>query len=186
MKCARGFPDDCLGGNCNGIQNNDLQEDEHDERYDNDDSRENDEKSNEEATNKGTRVRRHKADFALKDQQSTGRKRAAKAYPLYRNESCEWRGKSNCGGGKFPIQGCSDGLQQCRHHGPDYDTLNNEEGNVHRICYNCHNRWHAANDATKNETYLKLYGHEVKDLGKTHRKSKIISREELSKLLEIE
>lgn len=50
------------------------------------------------------------------------------------------------GGGEFPIQGCSDGVQLNRHHGPDKNTLNNEPGNVHRICAHCHNRWHAKND----------------------------------------
>jgi hypothetical protein len=24
--------------------------------------------------------------------------------------------------------------------------MNNDEGNVHRICSHCHNKWHAAND----------------------------------------
>lgn len=42
--------------------------------------------------------------------------------------------------------GCLDGKQQARHHGPDKNTLNNDTGNVHRICHQCHNRWHARND----------------------------------------
>lgn len=88
-----------------------------------------------------------KRDATLKDQQSTGRKRAARLYPLDSNAACEWQGKSNCGGGKSPILGCSLGKQQARHHGPDKSTSNNEEGNVHRICHACHNRWHAANNA---------------------------------------
>lgn len=41
--------------------------------------------------------------------------------------------------------GC-DNLQQCRHHGPDKNTLNNDPGNVHRICHWHHNNWHALND----------------------------------------
>lgn len=85
-------------------------------------------------------------DSKLKDQQSTGRKRAAKMYPLDSNAECEWRGKKHCGGGSSPITGCFDGMQQARHHGPDKNTLNNERGNVHRICHNCHNRWHSKND----------------------------------------
>lgn len=90
--------------------------------------------------------RTYKDDSALKDQQSTGRKRAARMYPLDETVSCEWAGKKNCGGGKFPIVGCLGNLQQARHHGPDKNTLNNEGGNVHRICHSCHNRWHTLND----------------------------------------
>lgn len=95
---------------------------------------------------KPQKVRSQKRDAALKDQQSTGRKRAARAYPLHRDQPCEWRNKVGQGGGNFPIKGCDNGLQQSRHHGPDKNTLNNEDGNVHRICHTCHNRWHAAND----------------------------------------
>lgn len=54
--------------------------------------------------------------------------------------------QKNCGGGQFPIVGCLNGIQQARHHGPDKNTLNNERGNVHRICHTCHNRWHTLND----------------------------------------
>lgn len=82
----------------------------------------------------------------LRDQQSTGRKRAAALYPLSETESCEWKGLRFAGGGKYPIVGCRNGTQQARHHGPDKNTLNNDEGNVHRICHTCHNRWHAKND----------------------------------------
>jgi hypothetical protein len=88
----------------------------------------------------------YKDDSALRDQQSTGRKRAAKAYPLDPEADCEWRMRKNCGGGQFPIVGCMKGKQQARHHGPDKNTLNNERGNVHRICHQCHNRWHTLND----------------------------------------
>jgi hypothetical protein len=91
-------------------------------------------------------VTTYKDDSVLRDQQSTGRKRAAEMYPLYETEYCEWRAKKLCGGGEHPITGCLDGLQQARHHGPDKNTLNNDEGNVHRICHNCHNRWHTLND----------------------------------------
>lgn len=80
------------------------------------------------------------------DRASTGRKRAALLFPLFPDEPCEWRFLSNCGGGKHPIIGCNNGLQQHRHHGPNKDTLRNEPGNVHRICDNCHNIWHAQNN----------------------------------------
>lgn len=88
----------------------------------------------------------YKDDSALRDQQSTGRKRAAKAYPLNPDAPCEWKMRKNCGGGDSPIVGCVNGTQQARHHGPDKNTLNNEKGNVHRICHTCHNRWHTLND----------------------------------------
>lgn len=90
--------------------------------------------------------RTYKDDTVLRDQQSTGRKRAAKAYPLDETALCEWSMKKNCGGGYRPITGCLAGLQQARHHGPDKNTLNNDKGNVHRICHTCHNRWHTLND----------------------------------------
>jgi hypothetical protein len=86
------------------------------------------------------------SDHNLKDQQSTGRKRAAVDFPLDREAPCEWKMKRNCGGGPKPIVGCINGLQQARHHGPDKNTLNNDVGNVHRICHTCHNRWHTEND----------------------------------------
>lgn len=91
-------------------------------------------------------INTYKSDNALRDQQSTGRKRAAEMYPLDRDAPCEWQNHKNCGGGKHPIVGCIDGKQQARHHGPDKNTLNNDYGNVHRICHQCHNRWHARND----------------------------------------
>ena len=96
--------------------------------------------------------RTYKTDAALKDQQSTGRKRAAQLYPLFRESLCEWAALEKAGGGNHPIRGCAiredstPGLQKHRHHGPDKNTLNNEEGNVHRICTGCHNLWHAQND----------------------------------------
>lgn len=95
-------------------------------------------------------TRSGKRDATLKDQQSTGRKRAARLYPLDRESSCEWKNLANCGGGTQPILGCILGKQEARHHGPDKSTSNNEEGNVHRICHACHNRWHAANNAEYN------------------------------------
>jgi hypothetical protein len=95
---------------------------------------------------KGYEGRTYKRDSTLKDQQSTGRKRAARMYPINPEAPCEWRGLRNAGGGQIAIVGCNDGIQQARHHGPDKNTLNNEEGNVHRICVRCHNRWHTKND----------------------------------------
>jgi hypothetical protein len=93
-----------------------------------------------------TEHRTYKDDSSLRDQQSTGRKRAARWFPLDETALCEWAMKKNCGGGKRPIVGCANNLQQARHHGPDKNTLNNEKGNVHRICHSCHNRWHTLND----------------------------------------
>lgn len=87
-----------------------------------------------------------KEDEDVRDPKSTGRKRAAQLYPLDLEAPCEWRMLRFAGGGKTPIIGCRNGLQRNRHHGPIKNTLRNEAGNVHRICYECHNRWHAAND----------------------------------------
>ena len=101
-------------------------------------------------------TRRNKPDSALKDQQSTGRKRAAKLYPLDRLAKCEWEAASETnpmGGGTVPItMTCTktrngNGLQQQRHHGPSKNTLDNEPDNVHRICNYHHAWWHALNDA---------------------------------------
>lgn len=91
--------------------------------------------------------RTYKREGTLKDQQSTGRKRAAKLYPLNSESPCEWRRLKFAGGGRYSIVGCMDGTQQARHHGPDKNTLNNDTGNVHRICHTCHNRWHTENDS---------------------------------------
>lgn len=107
--------------------------------------------------NAARQPRSTKRDAALKDQQSTGRKRAAKLYPLDREAPCEWANIEKAGGG-ITIRGCETGKQQARHHGPDYNTLNNEPGNVHRICHHCHRKWHEANDPTKDENYMRLYG----------------------------
>lgn len=82
------------------------------------------------------------------DSQSAGRKIAAKLYPLTEDAPCEWRNQSECGGGNFPILGCLEGTQQARHHGPEKNVQNNDQGNVHRICHYCHYRWHAKNDPT--------------------------------------
>lgn len=93
----------------------------------------------------------------IKDPKSTGRKRAARLYPIEIDKPCEWRGFKDCGGGLKPIVGCLEGVQRQRHHGPIKDPRHNEEGNVHRICTKCHRRWHAWNDPIYNEEdYAKL------------------------------
>lgn len=96
----------------------------------------------------------------LKDKSSTGRKRAAELYPIEEGASCEWRLKQNCGGGRVPIIGCFDGVQEHRHHGPVKDTLNNYTGNVHRICNDCHVHWHELNDLVYDEREFRLLPHD--------------------------
>lgn len=95
----------------------------------------------------------------INDPLSTGRKRAARIYPLFKTNPCEWRGKKNCGGGLEPIVGCIKGLQLHRHHGPIKNPLRNEPGNVHRICYHCHTRWHAKNDHIYDEAKYSTLPH---------------------------
>lgn len=99
----------------------------------------------------------------IKDRHSTGRKRAAMLYPLFRDRPCEWQKKKNCGGGKKPIVGCISGLQAARHHGPVKDTLVNEPGNVHRICTQCHNRWHTLNDSIYDEEEYRKLPHQPEE-----------------------
>lgn len=82
----------------------------------------------------------------LKDILSTGRKRAARMYPIEEGQRCEWAWKKNCGGGIIPIMGCSGRLAEHIHHGPDKSTVNNERDNISIICSFCHNKWHADND----------------------------------------
>lgn len=88
---------------------------------------------------------------------SAGRKRAATMYPIYEGMECEWAWLRYAGGGVIPVIGCrgntiveknaeGDNLQGDRHHGPDKNTIDNEAGNVHRICSACHTHWHALND----------------------------------------
>ena len=51
-------------------------------------------------------TRRGKSDRALKDQQSTGRKRAANLFPLERDMPCEWANANRTspkGGGTYPV-----------------------------------------------------------------------------------
>lgn len=95
----------------------------------------------------------------VKDPLSTGRKRAAIQYPIFKDKPCEWQGKKNCGGGLEPIVGCIDGLQHDRHHGPVKLPLRNEPGNVHRICTSCHTHWHAKNDPKYDEAIYETLPH---------------------------
>ena len=118
--------------------------------------------------------RASKRASSLKDQQSTGRKRAAKLYPLDREAACEWRGKSNVGGGDYPIRGCIYGKQEARHHGPIKDTTVNDEGNVHRICHYCHNRWHVVNDPGYNWNRSNYPSHRPVDMTEREREDAII------------
>lgn len=140
IPCLQGIPDLCMtGGNCdaNSVANN----------TDGSDDLSNN--TEEDYERKPGRIRKRTA--TLKDPLSTGRKEAARLYPLDKERDCEWAYLEKAGGGKHPIKGCAvrfgkPNTQTHRHHGPDKDTMNNEEGNVHRICAFCHNLWHAAND----------------------------------------
>ena len=128
-------------------------------------SDDNNDDSSDESNGGNSKQPRHKRDSALKDQQSTGRKRAAVAYPLDKSARCQWADASSenpMGGGEVPIPYGCDNLQQCRHHGPDYNTLSNERGNVWLICNWHHNNWHSMNNPFKDENYLKQYGHGAK------------------------
>lgn len=81
-----------------------------------------------------------------RDPVSTGRKRAAKLYPLAVGQVCEWAWHKDCGGGIVQITGCTGRPASHIHHGPDKSTFNNDRDNISLICEYCHNRWHAAND----------------------------------------
>jgi hypothetical protein len=158
--CKRNLHDTCREGDC-GCYGRAHKATVGDDAGDNESSGY-DDISDEQSQHNNRRSRRTKPDAALKDQESTGRKRAARLYPLLDNTNqplkssrtagqderadCEWRFGIRVGGGDNPIQGCVSGKQYARHHGPDKNTLNNEPGNVHRICHNCHNQWHAKND----------------------------------------
>jgi hypothetical protein len=86
---------------------------------------------------------------AVTDRESTGRKRAAKMFPIVQGMPCEWAGLKLAGGGVIPIMGCireAKSVAKDIHHGPNKSTLANFVGNVHRICPTCHNRWHSLND----------------------------------------
>lgn len=92
------------------------------------------------------------------DVTSAGRKRAAQIAPILTGMMCEWAGLRYAGGGVVPMIGCRGNriqekggvepelLQGDRHHGPLKSTLMNNAGNLHRVCAECHHRWHAIND----------------------------------------
>lgn len=96
----------------------------------------------------------------LKDPQSTGRKRAARLYPIENGMACEWRKLKNCGGGRHPVIGCLDGIARDRHHGPVKNVTRNHAGNVHRICSTCHQHWHELNDLVYDEKDYALLPHD--------------------------
>lgn len=86
-------------------------------------------------------------DKVYTDPISTGRKRAAKLFPIENGKVCEWAYYKNVGGGFEPIMGCPGRPATNIHHGPDKDTMNNDrETNISIICEYCHNKWHVAND----------------------------------------
>lgn len=151
IACGRGFHRECL--HKKGCQKC------HPKREDSNDvpvESENREKSNEQNPSEPRVPKRTN----LKDPESTGRKRAAKLYPITDGSPCEWQGKKNCGGGRRPIIGCYDGIQQHRHHGPVKRTTRNELGNVHRICDDCHVHWHELNDLIYDEQEYGLLPHD--------------------------
>ena len=90
----------------------------------------------------------------LTDPESTGRKRVVRMYPIETGMVCEWARRKYAGGGPAPIIGCMGNPATDQHHGPDKNTLNNAKAsrgvgtteNVHLVCSDCHNAWHAAND----------------------------------------
>ena len=152
--CLAGLKSSCLTGSCDSNPSSQQTESspiltlqyEKDSGLSHDDNEEDSYPRYISRRNSDSSSRRAKRSANLKDQQSTGRKRAARLFPLDPESPCEWAGSSNCGGGTNPITGCLSGKQQARHHGPIKDTTINDEGNVHRICHYCHNRWHAKND----------------------------------------
>lgn len=93
---------------------------------------------------------------SLRDPDSTGRKRAARLKPILDGMVCEWANLRFAGGGPIPIIGCRGTVLVGAkgnsvntgniHHGPDKSVLLNTDGNLHRICSQCHNRWHELND----------------------------------------
>ena len=105
-----------------------------------------------------------------KDALRAGRLRAGRAIKIPPGTICQWAGLKFAGGGIRPITGCIGRPAGARHHGPDKSTYDNEIGvNLHLICHQCHNRWHALNDEfydkrpTDGSTYLPR-----PDAGKNH------------------
>jgi hypothetical protein len=83
----------------------------------------------------------------MKNPLSAGRRRANNIAKIPEGYLCEWTMLEFAGGGPKPIVGCVGNMAMDLHHGPDKATLNNEVGiNLHRICKDCHNRWHTLND----------------------------------------
>lgn len=113
--------------------------------------------------------RKLKNNDAVTDQLSTGRKRAALLFPLKNEDGspkpCEFARRYSV----LPVyteqnmdgcgirQGTATGIAQARHH-LNYDTLDNSEENVVRICHSCHNKLHALNDPYKDKIYQRIYG----------------------------
>lgn len=138
--CIAGLPSSCLTGSCDSTPEEPTETSSLIQlRIENTDDSDGDVR----ASHRSTRSRSRRA---AGDSQSSGRKEAAKRFPLNEDAPCEWAGLANCGGNTHPILGCLEGKQQARHHGPEKNVQNNEEGNVHRICHYCHYRWHAKND----------------------------------------
>ena len=129
ISCLRGFHEECLPGcdNCHPkIEESQSLTIEH----------------------KEDRLAWSKENNDVRDPHSTGRKRAAKLFPLDKQAPCEWQGKGTIefpGTNLKPVETCTEGKQQCRHH-IDYNTLNNSETNVVRICHTCHVKFHWNND----------------------------------------
>jgi len=89
-----------------------------------------------------------KTDENVTDPKSTGRKRAVLVKPISEGDVCEWANLKFAGGGTYPIIGCPGNPATNVHHGPDKNTLNNDITNLHKLCSECHNRWHTRNDPT--------------------------------------
>lgn len=91
--------------------------------------------------------RRPSNEYDLTNPVDAGRQRASEVAPIPEDYMCEWAMLLYAGGGVEPIIGCVGNQAEHRHHGPDKSTLNNAVGvNLHRVCTECHNRWHALND----------------------------------------
>ncbi len=84
------------------------------------------------------------------DPKSTGRKIAVQVKPITQGFFCDWAGLKYAGGGVYPIVGCipNKNLAKQVHHGPNKDTMDNRPENLHRVCNDCHGRWHTLNDPT--------------------------------------
>ena len=80
---------------------------------------------------------------------TTGRKRAVEVkiqQGWSKGSPCEWAYLKYAGGGVKPIIGCKGNPSRDVHHGPDKNTLNNSDDNLHAICSICHHHWHTVND----------------------------------------